>query len=540
MTRAIVAFLLAPSVFASELAITGGGRRIVDINPPGTSCRAWSYGAMPVVGDAGTVDAIYSAGDIVANHCRDDLTSPNRFGDRIWRHVRNADGTWSGAPVIAREALPWMSAATADSYVAHLASPAVVRVGGRWYMAFSASVSDPNLCAGEHGAPTSCGSCTSPWSHFAMLWAVSDDGVAWRVRDRGGDNANSALAAAVLWREPDAGDVAASSGYKSLARVSMLSGTDNGKTYFYILGMFWAARTPKEVLVRIPYDGADAWGLGGAPEVLHFQYPNHHWEACPNGRLPDWLDDFQQYSIVNGFFNAFASTVFATTRVPGYRYVALGIGHGYGVTGLQGMSNAILYQLSNDLITWTPQSYVRSSVDFFADGRGYSASVIDPVAVEDAGGAMHLYLASDDDGGGGAPRDGVPDCAADPSFGATAAYVGVGIYEAALAWVDLPATHITVTPPALSVTAGTVRYVVRVTAADGSIPGGIVSLSADDGFLPATAALHDGVAEVFITLKTGQRLINARYNNGLAPFQPSSTTFVQQVVPPSHRRAAAH
>jgi len=99
-----LALALATSALASDLTITGGGRRVIDINPAGTHCRAWSYGAMPVVGDDGTVGTIYSAGDVVTNHCGGDLASANRFGDRIWRHSRNADGTWTGAPVISRDA----------------------------------------------------------------------------------------------------------------------------------------------------------------------------------------------------------------------------------------------------------------------------------------------------------------------------------------------------------------------------------------------------------------------------------------------------
>lgn len=402
-------------------------------------------------------------------------------------------------------------------------------------MAFAGSVSDPNLCAGEHGSPTQCGSCTSPWSHFAVFWAVSDDGVTWRVRDRGGDNANPALAAALLWREPNAGDTAPGSGYKGFARVSMVAATEGGKTFFYIIGMFWGARSAKEVLVRVPYDAANEWGLGGAPEIVHFVYPSHVWESCANGRLPDWVDDFQQYSVVTGFFNAFTASVFPITHVPGYRYAALGVANAAGLAGFQGSANAIVYQLSNDLITWTPQRYLRSSVDFLADGRGYSASIIDPIGVEDGGGTVHLYVASDDGNNSGA-RDGLPDCVLNPDFGPTAPYVGAGIYEATLGWVDLPATTITVTPPASPVTTGSARYSVHVTAADGSIPTGIVTLYSTDFYAPASAPLHGGVADVTLTATIiGPRVINATYNT-LGPFQTSSTTFSQTVVPPPPRR----
>src|SRR5258708_29440770 len=143
---AILVLLLAAGASGAELTITSGGRRVIDINPPGTTCRAWSYGAMPVAGDGGTIDTIYTAGDVLTNHCREGLTSPDRFGDRIWRHARNSDGTWSGAPVIARDALPWMTAPLTDSYVSHLASPAVVRTGGEGEQCSAAPGPAPDLC----------------------------------------------------------------------------------------------------------------------------------------------------------------------------------------------------------------------------------------------------------------------------------------------------------------------------------------------------------------------------------------------------------
>jgi len=537
---AAVILLLAASASGAELTITSGGRRVIDINPPGTTCRAWSYGAMPVAGDGGTIDTIYTAGDVLTNHCREGLTSPDRFGDHIWRHARNGDGTWSGAPVIARDALPWMTAPQTDSYVSHLASPAVVRSGGKWYMAFAASVSDPNLCSAEHGASTSCGSCVSPWSHFALLWAVSDDGITWRVRDGGGSSSNPALAAAVLWREPNVADTTSPpSAYKAIARVSMLLGTDNGKAYFYLLGMFWGRLGAKEILVRIPYDAAAPWGLGGDPEVVHYQHPSYVWEACPGGRMPEWLDDVNSYSIVNGFFNAFTSSVFATTRVPGYRYVALGVGHGTALAGYGGRNNLVAYQLSNDLMNWTSMRFVRSVVPFFGDGLGYTASIIDPIAVQDGSGTIHLYMASNDgDDARSIARDGAPDCATDPSFGATAAYVGVAIYEATLDLVEIAPTTITVAPPAPVVAAGPVRLTVHVTAVDGSIPQGVAYVYGD--FPPISTALHDGVAEVVVLLiKTGSRQINAQFNSN-GPWSTSYTSLLQPVVQPSHRRVVSH
>jgi hypothetical protein len=76
MLRAIVATLLiAPGAFAAEPTIIAGGQRVIDINPAGTTCRAWSYAPMPVANDNGSIDTIYSAGDLLSNHCNGDLTS---------------------------------------------------------------------------------------------------------------------------------------------------------------------------------------------------------------------------------------------------------------------------------------------------------------------------------------------------------------------------------------------------------------------------------------------------------------------------------
>jgi len=517
--------LFGAAAQAGQLTLTGGGNRIIDINPAGTNCRAWSYGAMPVLGDDGNVDTIFTAGDTIANHCRDGLDSPDRFGDRLWRHARNADGTWSSSVVISRDALPWMANATSDSYVGHLGSPAVVRAGGKWYMAFVASVSDPNLCAAEHVGSTTCGSCVTPLSHFAVLWAVSDDGVTWRVRDKSNDNANPALAAAVLYREPSSDDELPGSQYKSLARVSMV----RDGAYFSILSQFWAQRTAKSILVRIPYDATNEWGLGGDPQIVHF--PSDLWEACPGGRLPDWVDNFQQQSVL-GFFNAFTSSIFTTTHGP-YRFGILGVGHASSLTGLGGRNNVVVNAWSNDLIDWTFVQTVRSAIPFFADGRGYDTSVIDPIAVEDGSGKLHVFLSTADN-----DHNGVDDCAFDPNFGPTAAYVGLGIYEADADVIDLAPTAIHVTPLSIVPTIGqTVHYAVRITATDGSLPNGVVMIVGDE-YAPFTATVTNGIADVAVKFRApGARQLSVSFNT-IGPWLSANTSVEQDVVAPQHHRAA--
>jgi hypothetical protein len=347
----------------------------------------------------------------------------------------------------------------------------------------------------------------------------------------------------VLWRAPANDDDLAPSNYKSFARVSLVTGTDSGKTYFYLLGMFWGKNLLKETLVRIQYDAADPYGLGGDPEVVRYVPQNiYTWEACPHGRLPDWLDTQTGYSIVNGFFNAFTSSVFATTRIPGYRYVALGVANSTPYFGVGGPSNSILYSLSNDLIHWTGQRYLRSNVAHLADGFGYAASVIDPIAVEDPGGGLHLYVTSNDDNG-----DGVADCLSDPSFGPTAVYVGAGIYEAPLAWEELTPTSVTMTPPAPTVTRGTWHFAITVKAADGTLPAGFVSGAVFndtplfDGYPQSfDVKVTDGKADVSVVLATtGSYHLTLNFTS-LGPWNQSSTSVSQVVVPPTHHRAAGH
>src|SRR6266536_1676944 len=191
-TFVLIALLVASAALPAELGILTGGKRIIDRDPASAAdnCSGWVYGASPLLDETGQVGAMYVATDRITNHCTNPIGSEGRFGDVIALHTRNADDTWSrGTTVINQSNFPWMTDANflaqhPESFVGHLASPSVIRVDGRYYMAFAGSLDDKNLCAGEHAATNGCGSCVDPWSYFVAMWAVSDDGLHWRVRQR--------------------------------------------------------------------------------------------------------------------------------------------------------------------------------------------------------------------------------------------------------------------------------------------------------------------------------------------------------------------
>jgi hypothetical protein len=532
----LLTFLFASTLGAKELAIVGGGRRIVDLDPSTaeSNCRGWSYDPMPVRDDAGELTILYSTSDALTNHCAGSIESASRFGDHIWRHTRQADGTWSGAPVITRDDLDWMSSPAVDDFVGHLASPAVVRADGRYYMAFVASVNDPNLCAGEHDALNACGPCSTPWSYFTMLWAVSDDGVKWTIRKRDAAASNRALDASTLWRDPTASDRVAGSLYKGLTRVSMVR---NNK-YFYLMTQFWSQFTVKVALFRIAADPSSPFGIKGDPEIWHMQFSlGNAWEACPNGRIPDWLDQLNGTSL-STFGTAIAS-IAATSAFPGYRYIALLVGSGATFVFNGGRANRIDYQLSNDLINWIGAPVMRSTIPHFADTFSYDNSVIGPVIAEDGAGRMHVYFASGDgDEDHGIARDGVRDCAS--GAGPTTVFIGSGIYEGLAEMITLSPTTTTIETPVNPVNTGFITFTARVSSESGK-PNGRVSLQGGSFF--AQARVVDGIAKFTAFARfPGNYLVSARFDTDAGPWAPSSSSpiVVRVTNPPPRRRAARH
>ena len=475
MTIAAV-LLLATAASAQVLVITSGGRRAFDREPDtaDTNCLGWTYGASPAIGDRGELVGMYVASDALTQHCRVGIDSAVRFGDAIRFHALRADGSWTtGVNVVDRASLDWMTDAAflqqnLQTYAGHVASPSVVRRDGRWFMAFAMSRDDRNLCAGEHFAEgNACGSCLDPWSYFVVAWAVSEDGINWRVRERAPGDPT------LLGRPPTAAERTVPSNFKGLTRVSLVS--QGGS--FYIAAQYWAVDALKIVMFRVPYDRSNEWGLGGEAEAV---------PTSLSGMLG---------SIVH-------------TRE--------------GFIAFHSASNRILYQTSQNLVDWTPAVALRSSIPFFADGFGYEASVIDPVAVEGAEGKLRLFFASaDGDPEHGIARDGRHDCGIYSSFGPTAAYLGTGIYEAVVEPRVLRATTTTLVPRGN-------RLEVHVTA-----PAGNVVIADNGAFV--IAPLMNGVATIELT--PGDHTLYAWFDAQGDWDASRSPVILQRVIPP--RRHAA-
>lgn len=381
---------------------------------------------------------MYSSGGILIDPCTDvDFMSPARFGDKIWYHYRDKDGVWRDAdgdpgtldaPLLDRRSFSWMNDSTylpdfVAAYVGHLSSPSVVKIGNRYFMSFVGTINDPNLCAGEHFAQANpCGTCHNRWSFFVSMWAVSDDGLNWRVYEGRTDlrYRNRAIYAATLWMGPTQKDIdLETSNFKGVSRTSMVVREEDDGTYFYLGVNFWGRQQLKAGMFRIRYDAESEWGWSKDPQI--WDNATGSWEQCFDGEIPSW---FNESSWRGNLFEAFFGNLSETSMVPGYRYIATLSGSWIG------MSNVIAYQLSNDLVNWTPSEMVLSSIPYFADGRSYDISVSDPFYVEHRG-AYHFYLASaDGDAAAGIERDGVHDC--DPGRypeHPTAPFIGMGIYE---------------------------------------------------------------------------------------------------------------
>ena len=113
----------------------------------------------------------------------DGLSSPGRFADKIYCSASLPDESWTSPQlVIAKSFFPWMGsdaflAAHPETFIGSVAGPNVFKRDGVYHMLFSATVSDPNICTGEHPpAGNIHGSCVTPWSYFAMFAATSNDG----------------------------------------------------------------------------------------------------------------------------------------------------------------------------------------------------------------------------------------------------------------------------------------------------------------------------------------------------------------------------
>ena len=537
----IIAVLISISSFADELAIVSGGRRIVDRDPSTalSNCLGWTYGPSPLLDDAGNVVAMYTVSDALSHHCDVGIESAQRFGDTIQRHDVDATGSWTtGADVIARASFSWMRdpaflADHPETFIGHLSSPSVIRADGRYYMAFVGSVDDRNLCAAEHATNNRCGSCSDPWSYFTAMWAVSDDGVNWRIRERGlGD-------ATLIGRAPDDADRAPGSQFKGVTHVMLVEHEDAGRQYFYIGAQYWSRGFIKVLMFRIERDPSSEWGIAGAPQV--WSSNRHAWIDCEDGRIPDFFSEREEYGLQA--FQSAPSSITPTTMFGEPMFIALASADTAYTINIRGRANAVMYYLSRDLVDWTSGYRLRSAVRDVADGFGYDASVIDPIAIDGPDHSLRLFFASaDGDPDHGIERDGRYDCYLDPNIGVTAPYVGTGIYESQVQWTSLQPTTVTVDPERLEVVAGSsVRFKVRVKAADGSTPEGVVTIVvAGSGFTDRRVENGEATFDMTMGAPAQERIVYASfYSYGVWQLGYSDIVKLHVVAAP-RRRAARH
>jgi hypothetical protein len=506
---AFVLTLLFTASASAQLVITTGGRRALDRDPDSAegNCLGWTYGASPAVGDRGELVGMYVASDALTQHCPSGtgIDDAIRFGDAIRFHALREDGSWSaGENVIDRASFDWMNNPAflennPQTFAGHVASPSVVRRDGRWFMAFAMSRDDRNLCAGEHYAGNVCGSCLDPWSYFVVAWAVSDDGLHWRIRQSAPGDAT------FIGRPPTAVEKTAASNYKGLTRVSLIADGDG----FYIAAQYWGRSSLRVAMFRVPYDASSEWGISGEPEAWS---PRHRaW-----GRVADYLDDQLDYGVFN-----YPASLGSIVR-SGDHFIAFNAD-----------SNRVLYQTSTNLLDWTPALVLRSSIPFLADGFGYTTSVIDPVAVNGSDGKLHLFFASaDGDPEHGIGRDGRHDCGMYAGFGPTAVYLGTGIYETIVEPRALRATRMTIAATSPG------RFDVRVVAFDGTMPSGNVVVRDSTSGDFRIAPLVNGAASVDLPMITPGDHIVLAWFDAQGDWDASSTGAVQRVPTPPRRRAA--
>jgi hypothetical protein len=295
---------------------------------------------------------------------------------------------------------------------------------------------------------------------------------------------------------------------------------EKGRTYFYVGAQYWSPSNIKSLMFRIRYDGASEWGVIGDPEM--WSWNRKYWLRCRGGVVPDLINQYNEQSLLISYDPL--SSISRTMLRGVDEYIALA-----------SESNRISYQFSTNLVDWTPIQILRSAVPYFADGYSYEASVIDPVIVGD-----RLFFASaDGDESFGIARDGKHDCETNGDYGATAPYVGTGIYESRVEMISPRVTRTWVTVDRTSIASGDVIHCTAVVTDEGGRPVEGVVLIRGDGIMGMR--LTDGRADTVMPMRgLGTRYIDA-YFEAQGLWQASKSDFVAiTIVPNNRRRAARH
>lgn len=345
------------------------------------------------------------------------LGHPDRFADKIYVSTRSTDEvTWSENPkqIVGAPLFPWMlsppEVTSAAARVGSASGAHVVKLGNFYHMFFSASISDPNCCTGEHpNLSNQYGSCAAPWSYFVVYHAWSVDGLKWFLHNPANSNQNEALQNSILFYEPTAAEK--SGDFKGITSVRSAV-YDNG--YVYLWCEFWRTTGLRQFLVRTNLLTTDIYNGTVWEKVENRILPN--WVNAPN--RPDGWQDGNQYA-----HNV--THVTKTSLFPGYKYILL--------APKNGVNNGVEYSLSNDLLTWTPQVALTSFKPGVCDGTGTPGTVLDPHYFEFDGKPYCLF------GSGDWNLDGAPDCSQGP-------YYGLAIMEAYLELDDKDVPPVVVPP----------------------------------------------------------------------------------------------
>jgi hypothetical protein len=296
--------------------------------------------------------------------------------------------------------------------------------------------------------------------------------------------------------------------------------------------VYWSPQNIKTLMLRVPYDPASEFGLGGDPEM--WSWNRKSWLTCLNGVLPGLINTYNEHSLLISYDPI--SSISRTAIRGKQEYIAVASNGSYFYNGYGGRSNRISVQFSSNLVDWTPSQIIRSAVPHLADGYSYDASVIDPVLIEDGDG-FRLFVASAD-GDEGIARDGRHDCDPNAGFGPTAPYVGTGIYEARVETITPRPTRTSLFVDRTAIVSGdTVHCRIEVTEPDGA-PAEGVALIRGDGVRPVR--LVNGRAEIDMPLRgVGPRWIDAVFEDqGLWLGSHSDVNAVQ--VMKNTRRRAVH
>jgi hypothetical protein len=443
-TKALIVTVMAVVLMMTAktgFSVTGNGGRVVDYNADeSTDNCGYAFYSPFILSDPSPVipgreEVMYYMGDDLYSPIPTDIMSHLRFSDKIYMTYK-VDGVWKdqsntprlSLPVIDRFTFPWMQDAEymlahPESYIGSVASPHVVKQDGKYYMAFTASVDDSNVCAGEHLGSSPYGPCNDPWSYFVVYLAESSDGEAWSLVGPFRDHNNIALAYAAYYYTPTEQEKAEDNGvngFKGISHVSLINEPYLEGHAFYFIMTYWSSVGPTNLIVGTKYCS------GGAinPDDSYWWDVKYGKWVPFRSTLPKEVNQDVWRGAISEHFIGRVSRI---TKADGYKYIMTQVGTSWksgDPVNNKGVFNQIQYRLSSDLVHWEQSEVVSSKITFFADGKSYDSSVIDPFYYEERTGAYSFYFASADDN-----HDGVHDCIVSSPEWTTAPYVGTGIYK---------------------------------------------------------------------------------------------------------------